>query len=993
MNQTRVLPLRVAVMAGEGLDSWVEALGRRYGMTMTTTLRMLGLPMTALTRQLITNLPATALRRIEARAGLPAGRLDEAVVGDSFPFGPQRQRRCRFCPQCLAERDGRWLVNWWLPWVFACTRHTALLHDTCPGCGEGLRIRMPGHTHRHPAGTCTRGRTRPGCGTSLTNIPALPLDTGHPLLTTQNSIDELLTGADTTAARSLWTDLNHCTPWLMHVIDDTELAPMGEMIRRHWQHSRPTTTTPARLGQPLPAAVHGVIAHTALPFLAGNDDTTAVQDIRTLRARHDTRNKVIPRGMTVGQWPRLSPRTHRLFLHAADGTMGALDRVRFSSTTARASLPRRGSQQTAERIRNVPQFLWPGWTVRLMPREGAEEHFFRGIAAALLLLPGEPQLTAREITDRLSPHLPNLMTITLQRAVKSAHADVLTAICGIAHYLDEYDSPIDYDRRRRLIPPAPITPDEWRQLCFGTGTQPGEQLSTKTTQTPRYRNAQRYLHHLLTGADLNDPRHPLAIRTAGDRSRYLTFAAELTLDQRDALRDHATGVLNRLDIDEPLTWEPPQTLAEGLDLPGPHPDDIDIQEVRRIVITEQRPPGEAAAELGTTLTHVRFTLEHVPREPRQWARWSPTGSWRLREQAKSVLTPDFFQREYTERGKTLTRIADETGIPKHIVVEQANAVGLTIYYSQRPRPIDEDWLREQYLTHKNSTSNIAQRIGTTDETVRRRLHQLGVSLRPQGVHSRTVMTTRLDRSVPRDIRAAVESTLHGWLRLHRFQIAMAFPNLTTAGPYLGTDQNALTTQFQRLEADIGHQLFHRSVQTTPQRPTTRGQSLLRNLQQPRVQELMNDALAPTHMRPLPDATTVASATAATRYRRQPGPLKPFDDIAVRRLRIRQETLTLLHDLLIHADEESYGAQISARTGLPQGTVSDQLRRLRDAGWLACRPEDNVSWLNRAPTGRGAGRRRAYTPSLPRGVEPPPTKSRPVASYPTDPLNEATDKKR
>lgn len=91
------------------------------------------------------------------------------------------------------------------------------------------------------------------------------------------------------------------------------------------------------------------------------------------------------------------------------------------------------------------------------------------------------------------------------------------------------------------------------------------------------------------------------------------------------------------------------------------------------------------------------------------------------------------------------------------------------------------------------------------------------------------------------------------------------------------------------------------------------------------------------MRPLPDATTVGSATAAALYRRRPGPLKPLDDIAGRRLRIRQETLTLLHDLLVHAYEESYGAEISARTCLPQGTVSDQLRRLRDAGWLTCPP--------------------------------------------------------
>ncbi|MFI5753425.1 hypothetical protein ACIBBE_48445 [Streptomyces sp. NPDC051644] len=113
------------------------------------------------------------------------------------------------------------------------------------------------------------------------------------------------------------------------------------------------------------------------------------------------------------------------------------------------------------------------------------------------------------------------------------------------------------------------------------------------------------------------------------------------------------------------------------------------------------------------------------------------------------------------------------------------------------------------------------------------------------------MTAKLDNSVSRDVRAAVKGTLHGWLRLHRFQIAIAFPNMTTPGTYRGTEQNALTTQFNRLEADIGHQLFHRSVQTTPQRPTTRGQSLLRQLRQAHAQELMRDALAPDQILPCP----------------------------------------------------------------------------------------------------------------------------------------------
>ncbi|MGC0328103.1 DNA-binding transcriptional ArsR family regulator [Streptomyces sp. SAI-170] len=57
-----------------------------------------------LTRLLVSDLPVSVLRELEVRTGLPAGRLDQAVIGGDFPFSPRRQRRCRFCPQCLAER-------------------------------------------------------------------------------------------------------------------------------------------------------------------------------------------------------------------------------------------------------------------------------------------------------------------------------------------------------------------------------------------------------------------------------------------------------------------------------------------------------------------------------------------------------------------------------------------------------------------------------------------------------------------------------------------------------------------------------------------------------------------------------------------------------------------------------------------------------------------------------------------------------------------------
>ncbi|MEV0492285.1 LysR family transcriptional regulator [Streptomyces atratus] len=221
------------------------------------------------------------------------------------------------------------------------------------------------------------------------------------------------------------------------------------------------------------------------------------------------------------------------------------------------------------------------------------------------------------------------------------------------------------------------------------------------------------------------------------------------------------------------------------------------------------------------------------------------------------------------------------------------------------------------------------------------------------------MTAKDDTTLPRDIRAAVEGTLHGWLRLHRFQIAMRFPSLDSAAPHLKTEPSALVTQFQRLEHDIGATLFDRAAFGRPQQPTKQGRRLLRDLETDRVQALMAASLHHDQITPPPDNHTLETTHAQLKIRRGPGPLTPFSDIAVERIRITRPTLTLLHDLLTHPQEEFYGAEVIARTGLDPGTLYPQLKRLERAGWLTCRLEDDAAWTSRATPGRSPGKRRTF----------------------------------
>nr|WSZ97937.1 hypothetical protein OH820_21740 [Streptomyces sp. NBC_00857] len=92
----------------------------------------------------------------------------------------------------------------------------------------------------------------------------------------------------------------------------------------------------------------------------------------------------------------------------------------------------------------------------------------------------------------------------------------------------------------------------------------------------------------------------------------------------------------------------------------------------------------------------------------------------------------------------------------------------------------------------------------------------------------------------------------------------------------------------------------------------RGKTLLRSLDKDKVQALMNAALGNDTILPMPDPETLARAAARVNTPRKPAPLRPFDDIAVERIRITGPTLTLLQDLLARQGEEFYGAQIHTR---------------------------------------------------------------------------------
>jgi TniQ/Transcriptional regulator PadR-like family len=327
------------------------------------------------------------------------------------------------------------------------------------------------------------------------------------------------------------------------------------------------------------------------------------------------------------------------------------------------------------------------------------------------------------------------------------------------------------------------------------------------------------------------------------------------------------------------------------------------------------------------------------------------GAWRLREQERRILTPEFLQREYEEGGRTLREIADSFSLSRTHVVNRAKNLGITIYRGIRPITFDDEWLKEQYVNYVRSAEDIAQEVATCGAVVLRRLEELGVERRPVGIASWTAINRKLNESVPPDIRAAVEGTLHGWLRLRRFQIHMAFPTLQATADYLRFAPGGLTMQFNRLEEAIEAELFHRSVRHSPQRPTSRGASLLQDLDDPQVQQLMHEALGP-QIEPLPNREAIRAATAVIDGERGALTSLPADTASSGQIRVPPPLLPLLHHLFANAGQETYAARIHTTTGIPFVTIYKQLKRLEAADWILSRLEDTHER-------QGTGRRRTY----------------------------------
>lgn len=425
MSLPRTLPIRLAPVPGEALDSWLEAYAHRLDTSLAELYAAIGLHTPSRVQVALPSY-TVALHDHEADSlavatGVPADRLHAGTLrayhGHAVLLNLQRRevrrvylwgrgRGSRFCPQCLQQSGGRWRLRWRLAWSFACVRHGQLLADACPRCGRTPRnkriminrIPVPGHCAERCADA--DGHTR--CGHPLTDAPAIPLDPDSPVLAAQRWIDQRLTAIesqqlDTDALRGTFDDLRALAGRALLTAHPHDADTYGPAMAERWRAVIEQEGVSSRSGTwpPTSAVVTAVALGTAVTVLS---DRPGWKDaVRQLIDRDHARGFVRAPLDYHTQIGATSFELRRRVRKALDSEYAVTDRLRYRTML---KTPREPSHQPPlfhQRASRLPQQLWAGWTLRLLPAHRFRYDYFRHVLAAPVLLVGNTERRINEV--------------------------------------------------------------------------------------------------------------------------------------------------------------------------------------------------------------------------------------------------------------------------------------------------------------------------------------------------------------------------------------------------------------------------------------------------------------------------------------------------------------------------------------------------------------------------------------------------------------------
>ncbi|MFF4169835.1 TniQ family protein [Streptomyces sp. NPDC001744] len=868
-NAIRTLPIRMPPLAGEALDSWLEALAGRLDAQLGEVLRHLGLPVRGRSGNQLQGIPSdwTILLNKQQIAAIThaSGLEEQAVTGMTLAHFDARAvsidferryvnrrvlwgrgRGSRFCPDCLRETGGRWQLFWRLGWAFVCSRHGRLLADCCPECGRiprqrprsGRVVPRPGHCGNPAA--YQGGPLSGGCGFDLSQTRTLRLPAAHRALRAQERLMNVIEtdiadfgpyALSPQPARTVLADIRAIGGRVLADLPEHDIRNLvpADIAEDHFtvdpgsQLALKAVERPGFMAPPR-AVSTAVAVSIALHVLGQPDVDRAGTELRgLLEAMREELWQIS--ATSIDSWGRgQSPVLSAVNLAALAPSLRPSEHLRYRTPTAMPRLPKRTVREIARRARKIPSMLWLSWTIRLTPPDGFYPRTLApALAASLLVIDSKVRLEdAAEHLGSVTDGI-NISRI-LQKLDDQPHwPDTVTALVRLSDHLDATEVPIDYQRRRRMDYTQLLPHEHWRDICRRTGAPPGSGL--------RERVVRCQLFQRISGLPAEAAPDHSSINEARFRAEAARFATIQTPELAHALAEESRTFLAAQRIhDEPVTWQPPVTLLTGLDLPGPDPDRIDVAQLHQLVQQRKSPVQHAAETFGTSIEVIRFVLDEQPAPalPPTETTAKATGLFRLK--ARQEVPKETFARLYLDEHRSLQQIAEHTGFSRQLLAALAREYDIPIRDGsqdyKRRGTIERAWLIEQYVKRRRTLPDLARETGMSTANMARWAHIHNIPLRPRGgaSHHSALRAADEAEALPAILRKALTSP-SARQRLSRFLAARSYPTFTEASRDLGIHPSALVTQINRLEADLGQPLFERAERGRAMRLTAFGEEV------------------------------------------------------------------------------------------------------------------------------------------------------------------------
>ncbi|GFG71486.1 TniQ family protein [Mycolicibacter senuensis] len=750
MTDTRRLPINVDPIAGEALDSWLEALAHRTQTSWGDLLSAAGLyqqtrhsvprwmirlssnqqtALHAATTFSFADLSAMTLSHYDGQAA--AVIKTPTRLATTFPWGPRTGSR--YCPHCLAESNGRWKLAWRLGWTFACLKHRCLLADACPTCAVRPRIRQltndviprPGHCTAPANNRTTRTEW---CGGDLATAEVLTFDhDDHRVLHAQRRINEIITAdsvdsgiyaSEPQQPADVLADIRTIAVKALIYAGPLELEPiLGADLLTVYQRDHPQLPTSRKpspnkeltIQVPGAASLTAAGVVTAVQCLDQRDLQAAGASLRWLIAA--IRRRRARTWTTNLMWT--GDATSALQLAALGPSLKPSDQLRYRTVTNRPAPPRRRLVAITE-IRKLPTSLWQNIALRLAIPGSHLRQLRPALSVAVLLVDTKTTLgaLARSISSPLDDHAVSRVLQLLNN--HPDWTDISKAIHALAEHLTETAVPIDYARRRGLSYDDLLPDNTWLRICRETGTTG---RGSARAQVARY-----YLQERISGTSISSASISPALRT-----KIADFPYYLTPDLADALDEEARAFLAGQGVRrEPVHYQPTTDFLDGLCLPGRDPDDIDLSMLHHS-IQGGLSLGHAAEAAGTDLETARYLLTCHPTPPVA----TDLAAYR---RAKEAYPREVFLEQYAICGMSLAEIAAQAGVSRQTVARLAADYQIETRKPGRATKytVDPDWLYTQYVDHQRPLPDLARERSVSTTTMARWAKTYGVPLRPRG---------------------------------------------------------------------------------------------------------------------------------------------------------------------------------------------------------------------------------------------------------------------